>query len=82
MALDRVPDMNVRSSEIEDVRLLVDRLLYRQGRMWELLLPDDYQSRADRDYYLRAALDSNRADLHRLEELAAALPAQREPRAA
>ena len=69
MALDRVPDLAPRAAEIDDPKLLVHRLLYRQGRISLMFDEDELRSRDERQRFLRAVTESNKADLRRLEQL-------------
>ena len=70
MGLAHLPNLTSRAAEIDDALLLVNRLLFREGEMWMLLHGDLGRPREERDRALRALLDSNRADLNRLAELA------------
>ena len=74
MALDRVPDMSPRAAEIDDPRLLVQRLLYRQGRIALMFDGEDFRSAGERERYVRSVTEANKADLRRLEELVDAGP--------
>lgn len=69
MTLDSVPDMGSRAAEIDDPRVLVHRVLYRHGRIAQLFRDGEPQPLGERKRSLGALTGSNRADLHRLEEL-------------
>lgn len=70
MTLDRAPDMVPRAVEIVDPVLLVHRVLYRQGRMAQLFRDGgDPLPLGERHRALEVLAGSNRADLHRLEEI-------------
>ena len=70
MPLQNVPDLAPRAAEIDDPRLLVHRVLYRHGRIAQMFSSDGGpQPLGDRKRSLGALTGSNRADLHRLEEL-------------
>jgi hypothetical protein len=70
MPLDRAPDMVPRATEIGDPKLLIHRLLYRQGRMAQLFRDGgDPLPREERKRALEALAGFNRADLYRLEEI-------------
>lgn len=70
MPLDRAPDMVPRAAEIGDPKLLVHRLLYRQGRMAQLFRDGgDPLPLGERKRALEVLAGFNRADLYRLEEI-------------
>lgn len=70
MPLDHVPDMAPRAAEIGDPTLLVHRVLYRHGRMAQLFRDGgDPLPLGERKRALEVLAGSNRADLHRLEEI-------------
>ena len=69
MPLDTVPDMAPRAAEIDDPKLLLHRVLYRHGRIALLFRDGEPQPLGERKRSLGALTGSNRADLHRLEEL-------------
>jgi hypothetical protein len=69
MTLDSVPDMAPRAAEIDDPKVLVHRVLYRHGRIAQLFRDGELQPLGERKRSLGALTGSNRADLHRLEEL-------------
>ena len=69
MTLDSVTDMGSRAAEIDDPRVLVHRVLYRHGRIAQLFRDGEPQPLGERKRSLGALTGSNRADLHRLEEL-------------
>jgi len=70
MPLDHAPDMVPRAAEIGDPRLLVHRVLYRHGRMAQLFRDGgDPLPLGERKRTLEVLAGSNRADLHRLEEI-------------
>ena len=69
MPLDRVPDMTTRPTEISDPKVLVQRVLYRVGRIALMFRDDDQAPIEERKRFLSTMSGFNRADLHRLEEL-------------
>jgi hypothetical protein len=69
MPLDSVPDMAPRAAEINDPKVLVHRVLYRHGRIALLFRDGEPQPLGERKRSLVALTGSNRADLHRLEDL-------------
>jgi hypothetical protein len=69
MPLDRVPDMMTRPTEINDPKVLVQRVLYRVGRIALMFHDDDKSPIEERKRSLSTMIGFNRADLHRLEEL-------------
>lgn len=71
--LESAPDLLARATEIGEPRLLVHRVLYRQGRLTQLFRDGDPTPREDRRRALEVIVGNNRADLHRLEELLAGL---------
>jgi len=69
MPLDRVPDMTTKPTEINDPKVLVQRVLYRVGRIGLMFRDDDQSPIEERKRSLGTMSGFNRADLHRLEEL-------------
>lgn len=66
-----MPDLRSRADEIDDLPLLVHRLLYRNGRIGQVLDAIEPQPLSERRRAVWALVTANRADLHRLEELLA-----------
>lgn len=69
MPLDSLPDLRLHADEIDDVALLVHRLLYRTGRIGRVLDERETQHLSERRRAVRALVTANRADLYRLDEL-------------
>ncbi len=69
MPLETVPNLAPRATEIDDPKELVHRVLYRHGRIAQLFRDGEVQPLGERKRSLGALTWSNRADLHRLEEL-------------
>jgi hypothetical protein len=69
MPLDSVPDLTRRAAEISDPKVLVHRVLYRHGRIALLFSDGEPRPLGERKRSLGVLTGSNRADLHRLEEL-------------
>ena len=69
LPLETVPDMTLRADEIDDLRVLVHRVLYRNGRIGQVLRDGEPQLLSERRRTVTALTGSNRADLYRLEEL-------------
>jgi hypothetical protein len=74
LPLDTLPDLRPRGEEIDDLALLVHRLLYRNGRIGRVL-DEREQLLSERRRAVQTLVTANRADLHRLEELLAATAA-------
>lgn len=69
MPLDSVPDLVPRAAEIDDPKVLLHRVLYRDGRIAMLFRDGEPQPLGERNRSVGVLTGSNQADLRRLEEL-------------